>query len=83
MEEYLLVFNSSEKSFRPRKMSNEINHTNLHHITKSKSNYYKNANKNSPEGYEIESEENAVSSISKNMINDRRIVAVNLFRHIL
>ena len=44
MEEYLLVFDSSKKCFRPRKMSNEINHTNLRHDIIPKFTIYENTN---------------------------------------
>lgn len=81
MEEDLLIGSVSKETLWPRKMRNEVNHANLH-VTK-RLGKDENTDENAPECNQIENEEDVISHISKDMINDGGIVAVDLLFQIL
>ena len=76
MEDNFLIVNSAKESIRPREMGDEINNTDLLMNT-IKSNH-KNTNQNTPESNQVENQEDAISSITKYIVDNCRIVVVDL-----
>ncbi len=68
MEDNFLIFSSPKEGLRPREMGNEINDTDL--LMNTIRFNHKNTNQNTPKSNQVKNQKDAISSITKYIVDN-------------